>query len=62
MTGIFPSDLFSVFTVPIVGLAVRHEFIIIYTYDFLISLEIFKQDNEVVIVIRIFKINWYDKK
>ncbi|KAM3126679.1 hypothetical protein pb186bvf_021214 [Paramecium bursaria] len=61
LTGAFPSGLISAFTM-LVGIAVRHEYALIYTDDFVISMEIEKVNHEnVVIAIRIFQVNNQNK-
>ena len=46
----------------LVGIAVRHEYALIYTDDFVISMEIEKVNHEnVVIAIRIFQVNNQNK-
>ena len=50
MTGWFPSGLFTLFTYPLSGMAVRHEYIIIETPNKMMSVELTKKDDGVILV------------
>ncbi|KAM3126681.1 hypothetical protein pb186bvf_021216 [Paramecium bursaria] len=61
LTGAFPSGLFSALTIPLVGIAVRHEYALIHTNRFILSLEIEKKGCA-AIVIRIFEVQNQNKQ